>query len=105
MSNQRAAVILAAGKSTRMKSKHSKVLHSVGGRSMLAWVAALARSVGAGRIICVVGEANEDVRAQAEQLGLEIAVQEPQLGTGHAREVRLANLRATLLCFMPIRPS
>lgn len=84
MSNQRAAVILAAGKSTRMKSKHSKVLHSVGGRSMLAWVAALARSVGAGRIICVVGEANEDVRAQAEQLGLEIAVQEPQLGTGHA---------------------
>ena len=84
MSKQRAAVILAAGKSTRMKSKHSKVLHHVGGRSMLSWVAALAQSAGVTRTICVVGESNADVRAEAESLGLEIAVQEPQCGTGHA---------------------
>lgn len=84
MTGKRAAVILAAGKSTRMKSSRSKVLHDVGGRSMLAWVAALARSVGVDQIVCVVGEANEDVRAAAEDLGLNIAVQEPQLGTGHA---------------------
>ena len=84
MTTPRAAVILAAGKSTRMKSTRSKVLHHVGGRSMLEWVAELARSVGAEKIVCVVGEANKDVRAAAESLGLDIAVQEPQLGTAHA---------------------
>ena len=84
MTAQRAAVILAAGKSTRMKSKYSKVLHHVGGRSMLGWVADLADSAGVTRTICVVGESNQDVRAEAERLGLEIAVQEPQRGTGHA---------------------
>ena len=84
MSTQRAAIILAAGKSTRMKSSRSKVLHPVGGRAMLAWSADLARSVGATKIVCVVGEANTDVRAAAEALGLDIAVQEPQLGTAHA---------------------
>lgn len=84
MKKQRAAIILAAGKSTRMKSRHSKVLHHVGGRSMLSWVTALARSSGAEHIVCVVGEMNADVRAEAEGLGLDIAVQEPQLGTGHA---------------------
>lgn len=84
MSTQRAAVILAAGKSTRMKSKYSKVLHPVGGRSMLAWVTSLARTAGVTRIICVVGDGNADVRAEAESLGLDIAIQEPQRGTGHA---------------------
>ena len=84
MKKQRAAVILAAGKSTRMKSSSSKVLHSVGGRPMLAWVTALARSAGVEKLVCVVGEANTDVRATAESLGLDIAIQEPQLGTGHA---------------------
>jgi len=44
----------------------------------------LARSVGADKIVCVVGEGNADVRAHAESLGLDIAVQEPQQGTGHA---------------------
>ena len=84
MGNKRAAVILAAGKSTRMKSKFSKVLHPVGGQSMLSWVTALAATAGVSRTICVVGESNADVRAEAERLGLEIAVQEPQRGTGHA---------------------
>ena len=80
----RAAIILAAGKSTRMKSAKSKVLHSIGGRPLLTWVAELAKSVQATKIICVVGEVNEDVRMAAKSLGLEIAIQEPQLGTGHA---------------------
>jgi len=44
----------------------------------------IARSVGADKIVCVVGEGNADVRAHAESLGLDIAVQEPQQGTGHA---------------------
>lgn len=81
---KRAAVILAAGKSTRMKSSVSKVLHHIGGRSLLAWVADLARSAGVDKIICVVGEQNADVRGEAEKLGLEIAVQEPQRGTADA---------------------
>ncbi len=84
MKTKRAAIILAAGKSTRMKSVRSKVLHPVGGRSMLSWVTALARSAGVERLVCVVGEMNADVRAEAESLGLNIAVQEPQRGTGHA---------------------
>ena len=80
----RAAVILAAGKSTRMKSVKSKVLHELAGRPLLGWVHAAAKTQGCERMICVVGEANADVRAYAESLGMEIAVQEPQLGTGHA---------------------
>jgi len=89
----RAAIILAAGKSTRMKSATSKVLHNVGGRPMLAWVKALADSAGVSKIVCVVGEANADVRAAAEALGMEIAVQEPQLGTGHAVLAAKDNLK------------
>ncbi len=84
MTTSRAAIILAAGKSTRMKSSRSKVLHPVGGRPMIDWVTALARGAGVEKIVCVVGEGNADVRAAAEAQGLEIAVQEPQLGTGHA---------------------
>ena len=84
MTSPRAAIILAAGKSTRMKSDKSKVLHTVGGKSLLSWVTDLARNSGVDRLVCVVGEANADVRAEAEALGMEIAVQEPQLGTGHA---------------------
>ena len=80
----RAAIILAAGKSTRMRSVKSKVLHPVGHRPLIEWVGALAQSAGVSRTICVVGEGNQDVRLAAEQLGFEIAIQEPQLGTAHA---------------------
>ncbi len=93
MTKERAAIILAAGKSTRMKSATSKVLHPVGGRPMLSWVKALADSAGVSKIVCVVGEANADVRAAAEGLGMEIAVQEPQLGTGHAVLAAKDNLK------------
>ena len=84
MTTRRAAIILAAGKSTRMKSSRSKVLHPVGGRPMIDWVTALARGAGVEKIVCVVGEGNADVRAAAEAQGLDIAIQEPQQGTGHA---------------------
>lgn len=84
MTTRRAAIILAAGKSTRMKSARSKVLHPIGQRPMLEWVTSLAKGAGVEKIVCVVGEGNADVRAAAEGLGLDIAVQEPQMGTGHA---------------------
>lgn len=80
----RAAIILAAGKSTRMKSTKSKVLHDLAGRQLIEWVRACAVEAGCERIICVVGEANADVRDAAESLSMEIAIQEPQMGTGHA---------------------
>lgn len=89
----RAAIILAAGKSTRMKSATSKVLHPVGGQPMLNWVTRLARDVGIERIVCVVGEGNVDVQAAARNLNLDIAVQEPQLGTGHAVQCAREALR------------
>ncbi len=92
MTTRRAAIILAAGKSTRMKSSRSKVLHPVGGRPMIDWVTALARGAGVEKIVCVVGEGNADVRAAAEAQGLEIAIQEPQQGTGHAVQCAKAAL-------------
>lgn len=83
-SRPRAAIILAAGKSTRMKSTKSKVLHDLAGLKLIEWVRTCAVEAGCERIICVVGDANQDVRDAAEALSMEIAVQEPQQGTGHA---------------------
>ncbi|NDC58459.1 MAG: bifunctional UDP-N-acetylglucosamine diphosphorylase/glucosamine-1-phosphate N-acetyltransferase GlmU, partial [Alphaproteobacteria bacterium] len=86
MSRQRAAVILAAGQGTRMKSRTPKVLHKVGGRAMLDWAIDSAERLGCARIVVVVGTHAPEVRAHAEaRLGAgAIAVQDPPLGTGHA---------------------
>lgn len=83
---ERAAIILAAGKGTRMKSAMSKVLHPVGGRAAIDWSIALAKSLGCARIICVVSPDNERLSAHiTTQLGPEaLAIQSPALGTGHA---------------------
>jgi bifunctional UDP-N-acetylglucosamine pyrophosphorylase/glucosamine-1-phosphate N-acetyltransferase len=84
------AIILAAGKGTRMKSDLPKVLHEVGGRPMLCAVVDACRGAGCGRIVLVVGYRQELVReAMAKQggawnRGIEYAVQAEQLGTGHA---------------------
>jgi bifunctional UDP-N-acetylglucosamine pyrophosphorylase/glucosamine-1-phosphate N-acetyltransferase len=82
----RAAVILAAGRGTRMKSPKPKVLHTVGGRAMLDWVIDAAETAGAERIIVVVGNDAGEVEAHvAARLGPgHTAVQDPPLGTGHA---------------------
>ncbi len=77
------AVILAAGKGTRMKSALPKVLHRVGGRPMLAHVLAAAKEAGAGRSIAVIGFGAESVEAEIGPAA-EFAVQAEQLGTGHA---------------------
>jgi len=82
----RAAVILAAGQGTRMKSPTPKVLHRVGGRAMLDWVIDAAEALGCEKIIVVVSANAEAVRAHvAARLGADaVAVQDPPLGTGHA---------------------
>lgn len=82
----RAAVILAAGQGTRMKSPLPKVLHRVGHRAMLDHAIDAAEALGCERIVVVVGDHSPDVRAHVEaRLGpSSIAVQDPPLGTGHA---------------------
>jgi bifunctional UDP-N-acetylglucosamine pyrophosphorylase/glucosamine-1-phosphate N-acetyltransferase len=84
MPHTRAAIILAAGQGTRMKSKTVKVLHAVGGRPMLAWTVDLAKTCGATDIVTVYGAHSPAVRDAAGQLGTAAALQDPPLGTGHA---------------------
>ncbi|MEM8935764.1 MAG: bifunctional UDP-N-acetylglucosamine diphosphorylase/glucosamine-1-phosphate N-acetyltransferase GlmU [Pseudomonadota bacterium] len=81
-----AAIILAAGKGTRMKSDTPKVLHAVGGRALLGHVVDAAARLSPERIAVVVGEQSERVSAYATSLNSEItiAVQSPPQGTGHA---------------------
>jgi bifunctional UDP-N-acetylglucosamine pyrophosphorylase/glucosamine-1-phosphate N-acetyltransferase len=83
---RRAAVILAAGQGTRMKSPTPKVLHKVGGRAMLDRAIDAAEELGCDRIVVVVGvhspAVGEHVRRRLGEGA--IAVQDPPLGTGHA---------------------
>jgi len=83
---RRAAIILAAGQGTRMKSPVPKVLHRVGHRAMLDHAIDAAEGLGCERIVVVVGNHSPEVRAHVEKrLGAAaIAVQDPPLGTGHA---------------------
>lgn len=83
-----AVVILAAGQGTRMKSKRHKVLHPVAGRPMLLHLLAGVETLAPERRIIVVGAGREQVEAAVDGLGVDIAVQSAQLGTGHA--VRMA---------------
>ena len=82
----RAAVILAAGQGTRMKSPLPKVLHKVGGRSQLDRMIDTVLASGCDRIVVVVGNHSPAVREAVEnRLGPgAVAVQDPPLGTAHA---------------------
>lgn len=82
----RAAVIMAAGQGTRMKSPVPKVLHKVGGRTLLDRVIDTVEGVGCDRIVVVVGTHSPAVRELVvKRLGEQaVAVQDPPLGTGHA---------------------
>ena len=80
-----AAVILAAGKGTRMKSELVKVMHHLAGKPMITYPVAAARGAGAGRVALVAGHQADRVREYfAGDPGIAIALQEEQLGTGHA---------------------
>jgi bifunctional UDP-N-acetylglucosamine pyrophosphorylase/glucosamine-1-phosphate N-acetyltransferase len=82
----RAAVILAAGQGTRMKSTTPKVLHKVGGRTLLDRMIDTVQATGCDRIVVVVGTHSPTVRERVvERLGEgAVAVQDPPLGTAHA---------------------
>ncbi|MGZ4644642.1 MAG: bifunctional UDP-N-acetylglucosamine diphosphorylase/glucosamine-1-phosphate N-acetyltransferase GlmU [Blastococcus sp.] len=83
-------IVLAAGGGTRMKSKTMKVLHPIGGRSMVGHVLAAVRDMEPRRVVAVVGHQREQVGPHIQELlpDAVLAVQETQDGTGHA--VRMA---------------
>lgn len=81
-----AAVVLAAGKGKRMNSDLPKVVHHVAGHPMVWWVVQAVRQSGAAPIVLVVGHGANFVREAfaIDDRDLMFAVQEDQLGTGHA---------------------
>jgi bifunctional UDP-N-acetylglucosamine pyrophosphorylase/glucosamine-1-phosphate N-acetyltransferase len=78
-----AAVILAAGKGTRMKSSRHKGLHPIAGRPMIEHLLASLAELAPERTVVVVGDGREQLEQQLAGR-VELVVQEPQLGTGHA---------------------
>ena len=95
-----AAVILAAGKGTRMKSDLHKVLHPIAGRPMLEHLLAAVDSLGGARTVVVVGSGREQVEPLVTKHGGEVVVQDPQLGTAHAvrqAEAALAGFEGDVL--------
>jgi bifunctional UDP-N-acetylglucosamine pyrophosphorylase/glucosamine-1-phosphate N-acetyltransferase len=84
MTTSIAAVVLAAGKGTRMKSALHKVLHQVAGRPMLLHLADAVAELGAERTVVVTGAGREQVEAAVAPLGIATALQAEQLGTAHA---------------------
>jgi bifunctional UDP-N-acetylglucosamine pyrophosphorylase/glucosamine-1-phosphate N-acetyltransferase len=80
-----AIVIMAAGKGTRLKSRHPKVLHSIAGKSLLEYVIAAAIAVvPAANVYAIVGHEAERVRSQVQHTGVRFVLQAEQKGTGHA---------------------
>ena len=80
------AVVLAAGKGTRMKSARPKVMHEICGRPMLWYVLQSLRDAGIEEIVLVT---NDELDAHAASFGVKSVVQREQLGTGHAVRVAL----------------
>jgi bifunctional UDP-N-acetylglucosamine pyrophosphorylase/glucosamine-1-phosphate N-acetyltransferase len=98
-----AAVILAAGKGTRMKSARHKVLHEIAGKPMLAHLIDELARLAPTETVVVLGDAREQVEPLVAALGGKVAVQEDQLGTGHAALMAkqdLSNFEGdVLVCF------
>ena len=94
------AVILAAGKGTRMRSDRHKVLHPIGGQPMIHHLLDTLAELGAAREVLVIGDRRDQLEAALEGRDVAIAIQEPQLGTGHAVQAArgaLADFDGTLL--------
>lgn len=94
------AVILAAGKGTRMRSDRHKVLHPIGGQPMIHHLLDTLAELGAAREVLVIGDRRDQLETALEGRDVAIAIQEPQLGTGHAVQAArdsLAGFDGTLL--------
>lgn len=86
-------IILAAGQGTRMRSALPKVLHPIAGKAMLAHVISAARQLDNAQLNIVVGHGAEQVQALDNGSDIQFALQEEQLGTGHAVQQAVPNLR------------
>jgi bifunctional UDP-N-acetylglucosamine pyrophosphorylase/glucosamine-1-phosphate N-acetyltransferase len=84
MTNPIAAIILAAGMGTRMKSDLHKVLHPIAGRPMLLHLIDSVQALAPERVVVVAGARREQVEAAIAPHGVRAAIQADQLGTGHA---------------------
>lgn len=93
-SAQPIAIILAAGKGTRMKSDLPKVCHPIGGRPMVCAVVDTCLAAGCASTVAVVGYKQELVREALSEYGdkVDYAIQDEQNGTGHAVKCALPNL-------------
>jgi bifunctional UDP-N-acetylglucosamine pyrophosphorylase / glucosamine-1-phosphate N-acetyltransferase len=90
-----AIAIMAAGKGTRLKSKHPKVLHEVGGKPLLAYVVGAAtKVVPAQDVYAIIGHEAERVRQAVGDTGINFVLQREQRGTGHALMVAREGLQA-----------
>ena len=85
-------VILAAGKGTRMHSDIPKVLHKVGGKSILGHVIDCAKNIGAQKIVVVYGYGGQEVRATINDEEIIWVDQPQQKGTGHAVQQAISHL-------------
>jgi bifunctional UDP-N-acetylglucosamine pyrophosphorylase/glucosamine-1-phosphate N-acetyltransferase len=83
---ERSAIVLAAGEGTRMASGRAKVLHRIGGRTLLGHVLDTLRAAGARRVAVVIGPERDDVAAEARRVlpQAEVFVQRERRGTAHA---------------------
>jgi len=86
-------VILAAGQGKRMHSRLPKVLHPLAGKALLAHVIDTARSLSPQTLCLVYGHGGDALRASLDAQDLAWALQEPQLGTGHAVQQALPHLK------------
>lgn len=78
------ALILAAGKGTRMKSDKAKVLHELNGKPLLHYSVVAAKVAGAEKTVAVIGHQADKIRELFSNSGCVFVEQNPQLGTGHA---------------------
>ena len=88
-----AVAILAAGKGTRMKSRLPKVLHELGGRSLLEHVLNCAATLQPQRQLVIVGYGRDEVRSALAQHSITFVEQTEQLGTGHAVQQIIPHLQ------------
>jgi bifunctional UDP-N-acetylglucosamine pyrophosphorylase / glucosamine-1-phosphate N-acetyltransferase len=88
--------IMAAGKGTRLKSRRPKVLHEIGGQTLILYVIAAARTIApADHIYCIIGHEADKVRAAVQSTGVTFVLQPEQRGTGHALQQLKAHFAAT----------
>jgi bifunctional UDP-N-acetylglucosamine pyrophosphorylase / glucosamine-1-phosphate N-acetyltransferase len=88
------AIILAGGKSTRMKTKRPKPLHEICGKPMLTYILRACYAAGCERILCVVGNGKDEIMAAfGEDKRVHFVEQAEQLGTGHAAQMCVPELK------------